>query len=229
MNGCPSELVLERVAAGDLPASDPAHAHVQGCDACTAKLAAWAREDAAYRLSSEARGARQVLERVTARSRRPWWGTWRTVVPAALAIAVSVLLFTRVPLQGPAWISKGTPKLALFVGEREDARPWDGRELTAQDHLQLGWTSSKPKYLAIFLEMGGAFARVYPHDPQPALIQAGKLVAIGPSITLDTPHGAVLTVAYAEAPFDLAPLSSAAALQALAKQGGVKTTSVTLK
>lgn len=141
---CPSRLVLERIAAGELGTT----AHVAGCDSCRTELVSLQDEAVSLRADPHFAAARHRLAAAAAeQDRRRIRSRWLAALIAPVtATALVVLLLVRPDPE--VFTIKGSP-LNLVIEREGQVRSWDGEPLTPGDRVQLTWTSPHAGYLVV--------------------------------------------------------------------------------
>jgi len=210
VSACPHDFTLERHLAGELPVESDESKHVTTCPLCSERLDRMRADGAAYMASPAADGVRRELASVSRRKSAPSWQmvAWSVAAPLAAAAAWLALARTRPP-DASDLTSKGAATVQLMVGHEGAIVPWSGASLAKGDRLQLSWTSSVPRYVAVIgREDSGATERWFPPDAHAARLEAGTR-AFGDSLRFDPPFHGTVYVLVGDAPFDTAPLEAA--------------------
>ncbi|MBV8757674.1 MAG: hypothetical protein JO257_10375 [Deltaproteobacteria bacterium] len=175
-----SELSIDRLLAGELPAGDVAamRDHAAACDRCGLLLA-----DA---LAAK----REVLPRLPLpRSRAPY-------IAAIGALAAAGVLVASWPHPQPTVRTKGTPVLGFYVSHEGRVRLGHAHEaLDRGDAIELYTTSEAPKWVAVV----GADHTVY---LPPTVVPASREHLLPMSIVLDGSD--TLTAMFCDERFELA-------------------------
>jgi anti-sigma factor RsiW len=182
---CLSDRALDMMLAGELaPAAlTQAQRHLPGCAACSARHRELEAGRRAFALEAPA-FAKVVATVKPARPARRGWlfgGAFATVAAAAM------LLVLRAFPDDDAVRTKGGDKLAFFVDHQGAVREGGpGEVVRAGDRLQLVYTTSKPRYLAVFLrDAKGAVTVAFPRATTAAKLEAGANVPLPYSLELD--------------------------------------------
>jgi anti-sigma factor RsiW len=157
---CTSDIVFDRLLAGDLAAGEAAavRSHGDGCPACAARLA----EMEASRAHFEADPVRLRLP-----ARRPSVTPRRWLVPAAAAVLCAVLLLlVRVdesePIGGTRRKGDGAAVFQLHVGRSLGiVRAGSGDVVHPGDTLQLAYSAESRGYIAVLARDGSGAVSVY--------------------------------------------------------------------
>jgi hypothetical protein len=221
-DACLSDLVLDRLRTGEVPATSDVAAHVDTCARCAAR-AAELRADARQFADEQFIAGRAADARAQARARGRRLATpvWSGL--AAAAAVVVLLLSVRERPPAPPLRTKGRGALDLVV-RRADGRVEPvvaGTLLHAGESVRFIVTTDEGGYLAIV----GADARQAVTAYQPAIgqarpIDAGRRQLIDGSVVLDDAPGAERMIAVVCARPLSVDVVTAAARQALARAGG---------
>ena len=192
--GCLSDLSLDRLVAGE-HVDAPKQAHLGGCDPCTARLAAFRREQQlAAPLVDE---LRQRPAKVLPLPRRRW------LVAAPLFAAAALLLLMLLPRFRPLPAERakgGAPALVLDVvvrhvdGSIEALAP--GKRVHAGDAVRFVVSTARPGHLVILgLDAAGKVSVYVADGANPHPIVRGVRQPMPGSIILDATPGAERLVA----------------------------------
>lgn len=201
-HGCPSEFGLERLRLAELaePDAEVLTAHVQGCAACSRRLADLAAAPAPFDLDGVWRAARldsaptaagpSWIRRLAARWLLPLAGT------AAVATAVLVL-GSALRRSGPADLVKGSGdiwNLGVIVkrrGQPTVQRAASGVRLSAGDQLRFEVTTkSVSGYAAVIgADSRGTVTPLAPANGDAILVRGGRPVVLDGAIELDDAPG----------------------------------------
>jgi uncharacterized protein DUF4384 len=215
-DGCLSDRALDMMMAGELAPELRAKAeqHLPGCAACSARHRELEAARAAFPL--EAPNFSKVAASVpTARASRRWWAFGGAF--AAAAAAAALVLVWRIAPEGDSVRTKGGEKLGFFVmheGSVREGAP--GEMVQPGDRLQIVYTATQPRYLAIFSrDAEGATSVAFPRAAVAAKIEAGSDTPLPYSLELDGAPGIeTLHGLFCDRPLPLEPLR-----QSLHEQG----------
>jgi len=183
--GCLSDLVLDKLATGELEASaDHASAeqHLASCDRCAARHAELKHEHEAFLAQAPSFAAHAQLVSPRKPQRAARW----SAAAGALAMAAIALLWLRTTgdrdrIDAPDTRSKGAPHLGLFIKRGYQVqRAASGAQVQSGDLLRFAYSSDRPRYLAI-LDLDGGSASIYfppQGGTQAVAIAAGNDVAL---------------------------------------------------
>ncbi len=192
--GCPSNLRLDRLLAGELAAEPERElrAHLAACARCAARFAAIEEEARAFPrevwIQGEAAKARRAL--------RAGRGHWGTIAASLSAAAAAVALFHLAPLPHPhpAGVrSKGGEALDLVVRHRDgsvEETSGDGRLLPG-DAVRFRLSLATGGTVAVLGLDAAGLVTAY---VEPVAVPAGRTVIEG-SVVLDETPGAERFVA----------------------------------
>lgn len=205
--GCASDLRLDRLLLGELPATD-AHAlreHVAGCEHCGPRLAALEAGRAAFAPEAEA-WKTPSLGRSRA-SRR--WALPGGLALGALAASLSLLVVRPALQEDDGLRSKGGARVGLYVQHGGVLRLGGTTErVAAGDTLQFVTSLRTARHVAVLSVDGSRRASVfYPAGPYTAEQPAGEDLPLPLSTVLDAAPGPErVHVLLCEAPLELSPL-----------------------
>lgn len=160
--GCTSDVVFDRLLAGDLAAGEAAavRSHAEECPACAAQLA-----------ELEVSRAQFATDPVRLRlpARRPNVRTRRWLVPAAAAVLCAVLLLLvrvdegeRIGEGGTRRKGSGAAVFQLHVGRSLGiVRAGSGAVVHPGDTLQLAYSAGSSGYIAVLARDGSGAMSVY--------------------------------------------------------------------
>jgi hypothetical protein len=212
---CLSDLVLDRLCANELDAasSTSAKVHLDGCDACMARLAEL-RADV-DRFASEAPSLPTVVGASPSTS-RVWIGV-------ALAAAAAVLLFVLVrpsapdatpgvdPIESGERV-KGGARLGLHLRRGDRVLEWqEGEPVHPGDALRFRYSVTRPSHLAVLSRDATDRVSVFfPQGTHAAAVAAGRDVDLPSSIVLDDVLGdEVVFAVFCDAPEPVSRLEAA--------------------
>ncbi|MDH5675236.1 MAG: zf-HC2 domain-containing protein [Myxococcales bacterium] len=192
--GCPSDLRLDRLVAGELEAEDRAQLghHLEQCSACARRHGDFA--DAARRFAEHGESFDQLRVRVQRRregrqaSRRRTRGLWGVSALAAAA-AVALAVQGGLPLGTATEAttrSKGKARIGFYVkrGERVVEGGAD-TILHPGDRLRFVLSTPRPRYLALLNRDGRGASVYYPSGERALPLPAGHDRALDFSVELD--------------------------------------------
>ncbi len=204
MSDCPPGFVLERMLLGELEgtASEPWLRHTASCDNCRARIEELRAQDQRFMASPFAQDLRGKL--VNAARPRPSLRGWPVAAaPALLAVAALAFVVVSRP-RVDSFTSKGGAGVLSVIQQREGrARPFDRRDLRAQDALQLRWAAARGgELIAVGVDRSGSLTVLYPDGAtRSAPIRAGEDVELGGRIILSAAEdGAVICVLFDQGP-----------------------------
>jgi hypothetical protein len=206
---CPPEPILELHLAGELPAGSKHATHLASCARCADRIEEMKRQGDAYATSEPARALKRKLGELERRiaSRRRLLAAWSATLPL-VAAAVWMLL-----LRGPApndLHAKGGETVSLLVDHAGSVGPWNGTPLAPGDVLQLSWTSSDAKYVAVIgREDGGAPVRWFPENEARAERLEPGTRAFGDGMRFDPPFSGTVYAFVGDRPFATDALEAA--------------------
>jgi len=196
--GCPSDLTLDRLHAGELP-PDRARAlreHAEVCEGCRRRMARLSEGFAAFPEADPKRLLAGVLAGLEREPARPWWRLpWlRFAALGAAAAALLVLVATVWPLaEAPGLRAKGVLELSVFLKRGDqvlEARSGD----TFRPGDRLRFSLALPRDGHVFLVSQDAQGRLSPCFPfgpgsasRPAL--AGHTGPLEGAVELDEAPG----------------------------------------
>lgn len=203
-SGCPSELALDRLFAGECNDLEKARIlrQLASCAACAEALEARRaeREDFAPDPQLLARLAALDAQPTAAPSLAPR-GTprgaarrWRHLAPAAVALAscAALLVLALRPRSSDPAIdrsatSKGGPRVELLLLRRGELSPVaDGDTLYPGDQLQVVLRVAAPRFVALYSRDGaGTLSRYAPTDPTMTQVLPGGAAIMPNSTVLD--------------------------------------------
>jgi hypothetical protein len=183
---CLSDRALDTLMAGELAPDARARAeqHLPGCAACDARRRELEAARGAFPLEAPA-FAKIVAAVSPARARRRTW--WLGGAFAMAAAAASMILAVRATPDTDAVRTKGGAKLGFFVSHGDIVREGGPREVVhAGDRLQLVYTITQPRHLAVFLrDSEGTITTVFPRGTTAAKVEPGTNVPLPESLLLD--------------------------------------------
>ena len=199
-SACVSDLRLDELFAGELPAGDAAvvSEHVAGCERCRDRERALASDRTRFR------AAVPPLRR----RRRPWVA----IAGSALAAAAAVAIVVRTPAD--ATRLKGGARLA-FVVARAASRTMivggPGERVRPGDTLSYLVTAAQPSFVAVLSrDPAGRVAPYFPRGDRAQWVPAGRDVQLPIATRLDDSLGSErLAAVFCDRPVALAELTSA--------------------
>lgn len=213
---CLSDLVLDRLLAGELdgtPDADAVQTHLSACDVCTARLAE-------LRAQGEAFGNEIWVAGVAAQTRKAARRGWARPAIAALAAAAAVVLVVQL-VPHNANRAKGGDRLLLYArtgttGQVSEVLP--GEILAPDDAIRFSVSIKSDAFVVIVgIDAAGAVTPYVPVDGNdPVFLRRGPNQLIEGSIILDETLGPERVIAFAcvnPVPVENIRAASAAALQ----------------
>jgi hypothetical protein len=188
---CASDLVLDRLALGELDASErPAlEAHLAGCADCAAASARLTDERTAFaRDAAIANLATEALARSRKKEDADWGVLWkRFFLPlGVVATMAAISIFTGVR---SGTRTKGEFSLSPYVlhpESRAEGALHLGEPLHPGDRLQFRYNGTKAGHLTIVaIDEAGKVSLYYPPGPTSAPVGAGHDVPLSTSVELD--------------------------------------------
>lgn len=179
---CLSDLTLDRLRCGELPASAAASAqqHLASCDRCRQRsltLAAAADElDAELPPLGELlapRAPAPVVVLAEARTRRGrWWAPALAVVSAAAAMGL--FLGRQQPPEGEIRLKGASGELEIFVKRAGKVFRWQTEALHPGDQLRYSFRAPEPLHVMVLSrEANGAVNRYFPADTRSFAVDMG--------------------------------------------------------
>ncbi len=164
LQGCPADLDLERLLAGEAAVRERWEPHTSRCASCTGRLG-WMRE-AGGRFTAQVFPAtsEKVAERV-ARPRRLWAWLGAPAAVAAAAAAALLLVPTRPPegYLGSKGHAAATPGLEVYVGEHGKGRRVFGGDIVHPgDGLRFVVQTPGQSVFLFTVDATGKVSRIYP-------------------------------------------------------------------
>jgi hypothetical protein len=219
--GCLSDLRLDQLLARELDAEleRSTRAHLEGCAACAARLAAIEAERAAF-LAAPPPLRRPTKGAAPAKAaRRRGLVYLFPGVAAAVAAAAAVVFLLRVPPKPPSESDadpgtriKGGSRIGFYVKRGAAvAHGGPGEVVYPGDALQFTYSTQRASYLALVSVDGAGKASLYfPESAEAAPIEPGQDVALPISTVLDDTLGGETVVGlFCAAPIPLEPLRAA--------------------
>lgn len=199
-SACVSDLRLDELHAGELPAGDAAAvaAHVAGCEHCRDRERALATDRARFRAAVP-----------PLRRRRPWVA----IAGSALAAAAAVAIVVRAPAD--ATRLKGGARLAFVVARAAHPAAMvvggPGERVRPGDTLSYLVTAAQPSFVAVLSrDPVGRVAPYFPLGDRAQWVPAGRDVQLPIATRLDDSLGPErLAAVFCDRPVALAELTAA--------------------
>jgi hypothetical protein len=218
---CLSDLRLDMLLAHDLDAGaeQTARAHLAGCAACAARLAAF--EGARAALAGQEAAGLQAIRRVaegrpsrTSKTTAIWRsGGWLGALGVVVATVGVWALLVPPALRGDRGTRiKGGARVGFFVDHAGSVRAGEpGERLAPGDVVRFTYSTAAPAHLAILgLDTAGQTSVYFPPPGASDEVAAGRDVALPRATELDETLGPETVVAiFCEAPIDLPAASRA--------------------
>jgi anti-sigma factor RsiW len=198
-SACVSDLRLDELHAGELPAGDAAAAtaHVAGCEHCRDRECALVADRARFRAAVP-----------PLRRGRPWVA----IAASALAAAAAVAIVVRTPAD--ATRLKGGPRLAFVVARAASSTMvvgGPGERVRPGDTVSYLVTAAQPSYVAVLSrDPAGRIAPYFPPGDRAQWVPAGRDVQLPIATRLDDSLGRErLAAVFCDHPVALAELTAA--------------------
>jgi hypothetical protein len=192
--GCPSDLLLDRLVAGELAgvAAHHAQAHLEVCQGCERRVGLRRRGFAAFAdvSFSEERLRAGIERRLAARTGRPsWWRRWTVPFELALVAAAALVVIRAEPAQTVR--AKGG--LGLHVhrmrGEASEEMA-SGDRFAPGDRLRFAVDLPARGLVTIAgVESGGRWYQAWPAGAGAAALPAGSGQLLSGAVSLDGSRG----------------------------------------
>lgn len=202
--GCPSDVTLARLHAGELGSERAAelHGHVDGCAACTKQLATLDAGFAAHPQLDERRLLANIRTEADRRPRRGGLVRWLrlSLAPIALAAAV-VAIVVRLPDERSVVVDEAPADIVrqkgggavLHVYRLESGvgrQTFSGDRFRAGDRLRFTVDLQRDQGIALYdADPAGTFARVFPSEGALDRIPAGPGRELPLALELDAALG----------------------------------------